>query len=260
MCALYRPRPAASADSLRIKVSLAPQTNNRTLDATHASLRPTTAALGIVTQAAGSASLECGATKVVASVYGPQELHTGSTTTEKGVLRCEARFAPFAKKGRYEDLTGRPEDSLEEELWLSEAVEKAVLPSVRLSTFPKSSVKVVVYVLEDGGGAVAAAITCASLALADSGIELCDLVAGCSVAVDEEGNLSLDPTLEGIQKSKSVLTLGVMVHKQKVTQFLAEGALTFGKIGEATSLGYAGCSKVAALMRDTLVDSFQLSE
>jgi exosome complex component MTR3 len=49
--------------------------------------------------------------------------------------------------------------------------------------------------LEDDGvlAALAAAITCASIALADSGIELYDLVTGCSAGVSEK-NVILDLT------------------------------------------------------------------
>ena len=48
-------------------------------------------------------------------------------------------------------------------------------------TFPKANVDVYCLVMESGGSDTAVAITAASLALADAGIEMYDLVAACKV-------------------------------------------------------------------------------
>lgn len=50
-----------------------------------------------------------------------------------------------------------------------------------LEEFPKSTVDVYVCVLEAAGGELPAAVCAASLALADAGIAMRDLVAACSV-------------------------------------------------------------------------------
>ena len=57
------------------------------------------------------------------------------------------------------------------------ALEAAVL----LRTFPKSNVDVYCLILESGGSDLAVCISAASLALADAGIEMSDLVSACSV-------------------------------------------------------------------------------
>ena len=59
----------------------------------------------------------------------------------------------------------------------------ALSASVQLHLLPKSTIAVHALVLQDDGGALPAAVTCASLALADSGILLYDLVAACTVAL-----------------------------------------------------------------------------
>jgi exosome complex component MTR3 len=53
--------------------------------------------------------------------------------------------------------------------------------SVMLEKLPKSVIEIYIMVLQSDGGELGAAITCASLALADSGIELFGLVSGCCV-------------------------------------------------------------------------------
>jgi len=57
------------------------------------------------------------------------------------------------------------------------ALEAAVL----LHTFPKANVDVHCLVLESGGSDLAVCISAASLALADAGVEMSDLVSACSI-------------------------------------------------------------------------------
>lgn len=67
------------------------------------------------------------------------------------------------------------QDELESSAFMNRALEV----SVRIDKYPKSSIDVYALVLQDDGGALSAAITCASLALAHAGIEMHDLVAAC---------------------------------------------------------------------------------
>lgn len=63
----------------------------------------------------------------------------------------------------------------------SALIQTALESAVLLEHFPKATVDVYVCVLEAAGAEVAAAICAASLALADAGIAMRDLVAACAV-------------------------------------------------------------------------------
>lgn len=65
----------------------------------------------------------------------------------------------------------------ESALILKTALESAV----HLDSFPKSVVDVYCLVMESGGSDMPLLITAASLALADAGIPMFDLVAACSI-------------------------------------------------------------------------------
>ena len=52
---------------------------------------------------------------------------------------------------------------------------------MQTQTFPKANVDVYCLVVESGGSDTAVVITAASLALADAGIEMYDLVTACKV-------------------------------------------------------------------------------
>ena len=67
---------------------------------------------------------------------------------------------------------------------LAAQLDTALSPAVQRHTFAKSVVDVCCLVLEAGGSELAVAICAASMALADAGIQLYDLVTACSVVSD----------------------------------------------------------------------------
>lgn len=75
----------------------------------------------------------------------------------------------------------REQDAQEKEF--SQILVQALTPAIRLDLLPKSSIDVYVNVLENDGtsSCLAAAISAASVALADAGIEMYDQVAASSI-------------------------------------------------------------------------------
>ena len=133
----------------------------------------------VITPASGSCYIEVNNTKVICGVYGPREASYNKSSavyTESGTLNVDFNFAPFALPQWRE-----PRQTMEERD-ISRMIEQALSPSVMLDKFPKSVIDIYIYVIEGDGGEVSAAISCASLALASSGIEMYDLV-GCILLV-----------------------------------------------------------------------------
>jgi hypothetical protein len=85
--------------------------------------------------------------------------------------------------------TPGPQRAAEKEL--ASCLAAALEPAVDLAKLPKSVVDVYVLVMEAGGSEAATAATAASLALADAGVEMFDLVAACSVVRREGGGWGL---------------------------------------------------------------------
>jgi len=177
-------------------------------------LLPAVVSTKVVSQAAGSAYAELGGTKVMAAVYGPRQSERKFGFTDSGRLTCEVSYTSWARKasdstrqkqvggrghgteagpgccasgwapaaGRACELrppTRRPQIASEREA--SALVQQALEASVQLHKFPKAVVDVYCIVMESAGADAAVAITAASMALADAGIELYDLVPACSV-------------------------------------------------------------------------------
>jgi len=132
------------------------------------------------------------------------------------------------------------QDPQEKELSL--IITQALTPAVRLELLPKSAIDVYITVLEsDGwGSCLSAAITCASAALAHAGIEMLDLVAGCSasyILTVPESSLSsstsgsssippqiyMDADLEEEKYEQGAIVLAYMPSLNEVTHVLQSG-------------------------------------
>ncbi|XP_071506164.1 exosome complex component MTR3-like [Diadema antillarum] len=207
------------------KVPLISETGKRRDGRTPQEIRPVFLKAGVVSQARGSAYIEARNTKVLCAVYGPREVPRREGFSMSGQLRCEFKFASFSCRYRRSHVT----DSAERELGLQ--VQQALEPAVCLHKIPKSQVDVFVTVLENDGSALAAAITCASVAVANAGIEMYDIVIGCTVRQAGKSVL-LDPTeveeYHGLcekEPSHASVTAGVLPSLNQVSGLVQKGQL-----------------------------------
>mmetsp|Transcript_13373 Transcript_13373/g.22238 ORF Transcript_13373/g.22238 Transcript_13373/m.22238 type:complete len:297 (-) Transcript_13373:93-983(-) len=235
----------------------------------------------VLTKSDGSALLELGHTKVLCSVHGPRSAAASSLTGGKsdfnagGQLNCEVRLAPSfglnpqtAVSEAVISLDGRGGGAGQfrssaislDEIRLSSGLNDAIAPSVRLDRLPKCVVDVFVLVLQSDGSVLPAAITAASLALADAGIELFDLVSSCSVAVvdgeetDKGDSILADPNESELLKSRSQLTLATLPNCREVTFWEQTGRISASTSSEAIELARDGCATVHKFMRESLIN------
>uniref|UniRef100_A0A023GHI3 Exosome complex component MTR3 n=1 Tax=Amblyomma triste TaxID=251400 RepID=A0A023GHI3_AMBTT len=222
-------------------------------------VRPIFLKTGVVSQAKGSAYVEMGNTKVVCSVYGPREIARRKDFTYKGQINCEFRFAQYSCQIRRQHLN----DS--EALHFSQLLEEALAPVVCLHKFPKSTVDVFVYVLENDGGALASAITTAGLALADAGIDMYDVVIGCSLRQDGSTCL-LDPTYreetapvgaENIDRGFGRMTLAFMPALQQVAALVQDGDLDAATVVSDLRALMNACHEIYPLVQDVLIKDLE---
>ncbi|KAM5584177.1 hypothetical protein ABKV19_003837 [Rosa sericea] len=184
--------------------------------------RPAFFKIGAVNAAAGSAYAEFGNTKVIVSVFGPRESKKAMLYSDIGRLNCNVSYTTFATPVR-----GQGSDHKEFSSMLHKALEGAII----LETFPKTTVDVFALVLESGGSDLPVVISCASLALADAGIMMYDLVASVSVSCLGK-NLVIDPVLEEESYQDGSLMLTCMPSRYEVTQLTITGEWSTPKLNE----------------------------
>ncbi|CAL2264495.1 unnamed protein product [Prunus armeniaca] len=175
-------------------------------------------------------------------LFGPRESKKAMLYSDIGRLNCNVSYTTFATPVR-----GQGSDHKEFSSMLHKALEGAII----LETFPKTTVDVFALVLESGGSDLPVVISCASLALADAGIMMYDLVT--SVSVSGLGkNLVIDPILEEESYQDGSLMLTCMPSRYEVTQLTITGEWSTPKINEGMQICLDACSKLAVVMRACL--------
>ncbi|CAD7006138.1 exosome complex component MTR3 [Ceratitis capitata] len=136
--------------------------------------RPTFLKVGALETVKGSAYMEYGKTKVMASIEPPREL--GKQTKKigtLGIVTCTLKYAPFAVKD--------PACIPRKETSMALALKKALEPVICRHEFPYFQLEIKVIILDDDGCALSTAINCCGAALVDAGIATYDLITASTV-------------------------------------------------------------------------------
>ncbi|KAI1306542.1 hypothetical protein EDD11_004730 [Mortierella claussenii] len=240
-------------------------------------MRPIYLKTGLISQANGSAYIELEKTKLACGVYGPRPVKkVGQVFSGRGILNCEIKFATFSCAKRRSNMR----DPQEREL--SQILSQALAPAVRLEKIPKSAIDIYITVLEsDGwGSCIAAAVTAASVALAHAGIEMLDLVAGCSASYIQTGpsipppsaatttsvagsvvaaarppQIFMDADLEEEKYEQGAIVLAFMPSLNEVTHVLQSGKAEGSIISQSVEHCMEACNKIYAVMHHALLES-----
>lgn len=213
-------------------------------------LRPITIKVGVLSNADGSAYIEQGKNKILAAVYGPREVHPRHLSLpDRALLRCRYHMAPFSVKERKSPAPSRRETEL------SKVIRDALEPAIFLEQYPRTMIDLFIEVLQADGGTRCAGITVASLALANAGIPMRDLVAACAAGkVDGHVVLDLDDTED--KEGEADVPLAIMPSFNAVTLLQMDGLLTTDEFEEALNLASDGCKRIYALQKEALKEKY----
>lgn len=214
-------------------------------------LRPIEMKVGIINRANGSASVKFGNTHAVASVFGPRELFPRwMQEADTGILRCRYNMAPFSVDDR--KSPGPDRRSTE----LSKVIRLALEPTTFLEGFPKATVDVYIEVLQADGSTRVTGLNAASLALADAGIPMKDLITACSVGKIDD-TLIVDLNGKEDNNSQADLAFAMMPTKKKVTLLQMDGALTRDEIKELLEYAVESCQKIHEEQKKILREKYK---
>jgi exosome complex component RRP41 len=217
-------------------------------------LRPIKIEIGILSNADGSAYIEQGKNKILAAAFGPREMHPKHLSLpDRMVLRCRYHMAPFSVQERKSPAPSR------REVELSKVIREALEPSVFLEYYPRTGVDIFVEVLQADGGTRCASITAASLALADAGIPMRDIVVACAAGkVEDKVVLDLMDTEDKVGSAD--VPLALMPNLNAVTLLQMDGILTPEEFEEAINLAIEGCKKIYPLQKEALKTKYMDSK
>jgi len=163
-------------------------------------LRQIRVRLGVFKQADGSAYLEQGHTKILATVYGPHQprgaaARSTASKSTKGIINCQYSTAVFSfTAGERKKRPRGDRKSQDRCVQLRHAME-AIL---NLDQFPRSQIDIFIEILQVDGSDYCASVNAATLALIDAGIPIKDYAIGCTITLPDSSASYDDQDARGI--------------------------------------------------------------
>jgi exosome complex component RRP41 len=140
-------------------------------------------------------------------------------------------MAPFSVDGR--KRPGPDRRSVE----ISKITSEALSPAVFLEKFPRSTIDVFIEVLEAEGGTRCAGITAASVALADAGVPMRDIIVSCAAG-------------------KADGQVAIMPRTGEITLLQSDGHLTSEEFEKALDLAINGCKKISEEQKKAILSRY----
>lgn len=215
-------------------------------------LRPLKMKVGVINKANGSAYVEFGTTKAIAAVYGPKEIHPKHLEdSQRSVIKCKYNMVPFSVSDR--KRPGYDRRSVE----ISKVIKEAIEPVLFLEDYPKTAIELSMEIIQADSGTRVAAITAASLALADAGIAMKDLVAAVSVG-KVEGKIVIDLTGDEEATEEATDVAVAMVPRMgKITLLQIDGNISSAELKKMLELVNKACKKINDAQKKALKERYE---
>jgi exosome complex component RRP41 len=129
------------------------------------------------------------------------------------------------------------------------------MPAVFLEKFPRSTIDVFIEILEAEGGTRCAGITAASVALADAGVPMRDLVVACA-AGKTDGEVILDLSEAEDKDGEADVPVAIMPRTGEITLLQSDGNLTTEEFEKALNLSIDGCMELSKAQKEAIVKRY----
>ena len=217
-------------------------------------LRPIEAKVGVIKNADGSAYFKIGNTWAYAAVYGPRDLYPRFLQNpERGILRCSYNMMPFSGAG---DRVRPGQSRRSKEISL--VTEKSLSPVLDLSEYPNSVVDVFIELPQTEAGSRCAGICAASMALADAGLMMKDLVSAVSVGrADDMILVDLDYSEEAYEDGPVAdVPLAVINRTGELTLLQMDGEISKDMLMKSIEMGKKACQKIYEAQKKALKEKY----
>lgn len=193
---------------------------------------------GILERATGSGSFSFGNTKAIAAVHGPREAHPRRLQEpQRAILRCKYFMAPFSTTERIRP--GHSRRGTEISKVITEALENAVF----LADFPKTAIDVFIEILQADASTRCAGLNAATIALADAGVPMRNLVSSCAIG-KIDGKLVAD--VYGIEDNFGDVDFAIATvgGSDQFVLMQMDGVVTRKEFSKMLKMAEDGCKKV----------------
>ncbi|MFO7618319.1 MAG: exosome complex exonuclease Rrp41 [Thermoplasmata archaeon] len=209
-------------------------------------LRPLKIEAGVLDNADGSAYIEWGGNKVLAAVYGPREAQPKYLQDPaKAIVQVNYNMAAFSSDERVRPGPNRRATEISK--ITAEALESVILTN----QFPRAAIDVYIEVLEADAGTRCAGLTAASVAIADAGIPMKDMVAACA-AGKIDGQIVLDLGKKEDNLGQADMPLGYVPGTGEIALLQMDGCMTPAEFQKAMQMAILACRHIHTLQQDAL--------
>lgn len=217
-------------------------------------MRPVVMKVGIIEQANGSALVSLGKTTAIAAVYGPRSMHPKwKQVSDRAVLQTFYSMAPFSTNERVRPGPSRRTQEI------CKVTRQALEPAVFLEEFPKTGIDVFIDIIEADAGTRTAGINAASIALADAGIPMRDLVAAVAAGKIED-HFVLDLGGKEEEVTKCDVPVAYMSRSKQVTLLQMDGDLPASDTKQVIQTAIKGCEAIYELQKKALREKWKVVE
>lgn len=213
-------------------------------------LRKISIEVGIIKNADGSAIIEFGKNKIIAAVFGPKEVHPKHMMrNDQAIIKCRYHMMPFSTDTRKNPSLSR------REIEISKVIREAIQPAIIMEDYPRTAIEVYVEILQSDGGSRCAAINAASVALADAGINMRDLITACA-AGKADGKIILDIDDVEDKTGEADMPIAILPNLDTITLFQLDGCLSEEEFKQALDMATNGCKKLYEIQRNALMNKY----
>jgi exosome complex component RRP41 len=209
-------------------------------------VRPIKIETGVIPVADGSCRMIWGTNDVIVAIYGPMEAHPRKIQRQdRAVLDVRYNMAPFSTSDRIRPGFNRR--SREISKVTADALESVVL----LELYPRSKIRVEIEVLCAEAGTRCVGLTAASVALADAGIPMTDLVV--SVASGKVNDVVVcDLNKEEDNYGEADLPMGVLPNSGELVFLQMDGDLSPEEFQTAWDYNIQAATEIHKIMVEAL--------
>lgn len=219
--------------------------------------RPMEAKAGIIKNADGSAMFKIGKTTAYAAVYGPRNLFPRfKQDPTTGILRVSYNMMPFSSVGDRVRPGGNRRSKE-----ISFVTEKALTSVLDLSEYPNAVVDVFIELPQTDAGTRCAGICAASIALADAGLGMKDMVAAVAVGViDGQPIVDLMYDEEAFDGQVADIPIAVVPSTGKFTLLQMDGEVKPEHLKKALEMGLKAVQEIYKVQKAALKSKYSGGE
>uniref|UniRef100_UPI00358F303C exosome complex component RRP46 isoform X1 n=1 Tax=Myxine glutinosa TaxID=7769 RepID=UPI00358F303C len=194
--------------------------------------------LSLLSRADGSASCSRGDTTVLAAVYGPAEVKHSREISDKAtvevILKGKCGFPGVIEKSQEHMIRG--------------VVEGTVLTGLH----PRTSITLVLQVIQDSGSLLACCMNATSLALIDAGLPMRWFFCGIACALYADGSISLEPVTSQEMESQALMTFVLDSKDKRILASHTKGSFLSSELQKCIAVSQTAADKLFEIYKHAI--------